>query len=71
MATSPPPIFFHSFQANGSISSICRHCLVTVATEPNEVNLRWPESIHFCGAFDMRGLAHADSRKPLGYSVNR
>ena len=60
MAESVRPAFLHAFQANGTISSICRRCLRTIASKPNEIDLRKLEDAHTCLNNSMRGVFHAD-----------
>ena len=63
MAESVRPTFLHAFQANGTISSICRRCLRTIARKPNEIDLRKLEDSHTCLDYSMRGIFYADSPK--------
>ena len=43
MAQTLPRIFLHAYRSDGMISSICRRCQVTVAINPNEIELRLSE----------------------------
>lgn len=63
MAESVLPTFLHAFQANGTISSICRRCLRTIATKPNEIDLRKLEDAHTCLGYSVVGMFYADMPK--------
>jgi len=63
VADSIRPTFLHAFQANGTISSICRRCLRTIASMPNEIDLRKLEGTHSCMDYSMRGMFYADMPK--------
>jgi hypothetical protein len=52
--------FLHAFRFDGSISSICRRCQITIASKPNEIDLRNPEDAHICSDFSMRGMLHPE-----------
>ena len=58
MAQTSPRVFLHAFRSDGTISSICRRCQMTVATKPNEIELRKPEGAHICSNLDLSGLLH-------------
>lgn len=60
MAETPPRIFLHSFRSDGSISSICRQCQVTIGSRPNEIDLRKLEEVHVCSDFNLRELFHPE-----------
>jgi hypothetical protein len=63
VAESVRPTFLHAFQANGTISSICRRCLRTIASMPNEIDLGKLEDSHTCLDYSMRGMFYADMPK--------
>jgi len=63
VAESVRPTFLHAFQANGTISSICRRCLRIIASEPNEIDLRKLEDAHTCLDYSLRGVFYADMPK--------
>jgi hypothetical protein len=54
-----PRVFLHALHSDGTVSSICRRCQMTVATKPNEVDLRKPEEGHICSNLDLGGLLHS------------
>lgn len=56
MAQPSPRVFLHAFGSNGTISSICRRCQMTVASKPNEIDLRKLEEAHICSDFSLRGM---------------
>jgi hypothetical protein len=46
-------VFLHAFRSDGTISSICRRCQMTIATKPNEIDLRQQEEAHICSNLDL------------------
>lgn len=54
MAESQPAIFFHLHKADGSIGSICRNCLVLIATKSDVSDLRELEDAHLCSVDEAR-----------------
>ena len=60
MAQTLPRIFLHAYRSDGTISSICRRCLVTVAIKPNEIELRVLEGAHICSNLDLNRLLHPE-----------
>lgn len=52
--------FLHAFRFDGSISSICRRCQMTVARKPNEIELLQPEDAHTCGDLNFRRMLHPE-----------
>jgi hypothetical protein len=60
VAQTPPRVFLHAFRSDGTISSICRRCQVTIASKPNEIDLRKPEDAHICSDFSLRGMFHRE-----------
>jgi hypothetical protein len=58
VAQTLPRIFLHAYRSDGTISSICRRCQVTVAIKPNEIELRMPEGTHICSNLDLNRLFH-------------
>lgn len=58
MAQTSPRVFLHAFRSDGTISSICRRCQTTIATKPNEIELRKPEETHICSNLDFGGISH-------------
>jgi len=63
VAESVRPSFLHAVQANGTISSICRQCLRTIASMPNEIDLGKLEDAHACLDYSLRGAFYADMPK--------
>ena len=55
-----PAVFLHAYRSDGSISSICRRCQVTIASKPNEVDLRKPEAVHICSSLSFRAFFYPD-----------
>lgn len=55
MTQTSPRVFLRAFRSDGNISSICRRCQTTVATKPNEIELRKPEEVHICSNLDFGG----------------
>jgi hypothetical protein len=55
-----PRVFLHASRSNGTISSICRRCLVTIASKLNEVDLLKPEGAHICSDFSLRGMLYPE-----------
>ena len=49
-----PPTFLHASRSDGTISSIGRRCQLTIASKPNEVELRKPEDAHVCSSLSFR-----------------
>lgn len=60
MAQTLPRIFLHAYGSDGTISSICRRCQVTVASKPNEIELRMSEGAHICSNLDLNKLLHRE-----------
>lgn len=52
--------FLHAFRFDGSVSSICRQCQMTVARKFNEIDLRKPEATHTCGGLNLRSMLHPE-----------
>lgn len=63
MTESTYRVFLHALRADGSISSICRHCLMVVAIELNEIDLCEPEHAHVCSNLDLRVLFHPEEAR--------
>lgn len=59
MAKILRPAFLHAFRFDGIISSICSQCHVTVASKPNEIDLRKPEAEHTCASFNLGRIARS------------
>jgi len=60
VAQTLPRIFLHAYGSDGTISSICRRCQVTVAIKPNEIELQVPEGAHICSNLDLNRLWHRE-----------
>lgn len=60
MAQTLPRVFLHAYRSDGTISSICRRCQVTVAINSNEIELRMPEGAHICSNLDLNRLLHRE-----------
>lgn len=58
---TPPPEFLHAYRSDGTISSICRRCQVTIASKPNEVELRKPEDAHVCSGLNFRAFFYPEN----------
>jgi hypothetical protein len=43
-----PRIFPHMLNVDGDFDSVCPDCLLTISSEPLEVDLRSPEMNHHC-----------------------
>lgn len=59
--------FLHAFRFDGSVSSICRWCQVTIASKFNEIDLRKPEDAHSCGNLNLRRMLHPE----LGAGIDK
>jgi hypothetical protein len=51
------PLFVHRINADGSIDSFCRKCLITVASSPWEAELERAESKHGCDPLQLEYVA--------------
>ena len=60
---TPPMAFLHAFRSDGTISSICRRCQLTIASKPNEVELRKPEDAHVCSGLSFRTFFSPEESK--------
>lgn len=60
MAHTSPRVFLHAFRSDGTISSICRRCQMTIAIKPFEIELQQPEAMHICSNSDLGRLLHPD-----------
>lgn len=60
MAKAPRSAFLHAFRFDGIISSICRRCQMTIASKPNEIDLRKPEDAHICADLNLRALFQSE-----------
>lgn len=60
MAQTPPRIFLHAYRSDGTVSSICRRCQMTVAIKRDEIELRMPEGAHICLNLDLNRLLHRE-----------
>jgi hypothetical protein len=60
VAQTLPRIFLHSYRSDGTVSSICRRCQVTVAIKPNEIELRMREGTHVCSNLDLSRLSNRE-----------
>jgi hypothetical protein len=57
------PAFPHRKNFNGSFDSICRKCLVTIATSLNETDLLEAEAAHVCSGLDLKRLLYPEDAK--------
>jgi len=51
--------FHHRHNENGSMDSICLHCYLTVASDPDEQQLFFQERDHYCDPLRLHQLASA------------
>ena len=64
MAEKTPPLaFLHAYRSDGTISSICRRCQLTIASKSNEVELRKPEDVHVCASLSFRAFFSSEELK--------
>ena len=63
MAEYAGPTFVRAMQPNGTISSICRRCLRTVANRPDDIDLRKLEDAHTCRDLRVSGMYYPDTPK--------
>jgi hypothetical protein len=57
MAATRPPHFPHRKNQDGSWSSICSECVLTIATEVLEKDLETHEKNHLCEGLDLLRLS--------------
>lgn len=60
VAKTRRPAFLHAFRFDGSISSICCLCQVTIASRHSEIDLRKSEDTHVCRGISLRRMLHPE-----------
>ena len=60
---APPAAFLRAYRSDGTIYSICRRCQLTIASKPNEVDLRKPEDAHVCSSLSFRAFFSPEELK--------